>query len=105
MFQSGNGWYGDEDDNAFLLEDAYKCLQMGKGKTHNFPKTWPHLEASAQEKTEIVFRTISYMKYMHIFWSERCEVEFLFLFVLNFICCSYIGKIFQGWKVNYLFCY
>lgn len=105
VFQSGNGWYGAEDDTAFLLEDAYKCLQMEKGKPHNFPTTWAYLEAWAQEITEIVFSTISHMKYTDIFWSERCETEFLSLFVLKFIYCSYLGKAFQGWKVNYLFGY
>lgn len=66
-FQSGNGWYGAEDDSAFLLEDAYKCLQKEKGERHNFPKTWTYQEAWAQKITEIVFSTISHIKYMHIF--------------------------------------
>lgn len=105
VFQSGNGWCGTESDTAFLLEDIYKCLQMEIGKPHNFPTTWAHPEAWAQENPEIVFSTISHIKYMDIFWSERCKAEFFFLFILNFIYCSYLGKVFQGWKVNYLFCY
>lgn len=80
------------------------CSQMlcglEKGKPHHFPKTWAHLEASAHEnKLQLCsaqFHTLNICTFSSLKYVKQNSSSYL---SWTFIYCSYLGKVFPGWKV------